>query len=82
MKSLLEHGAHANVTDEEGDTALHWAVREGRLGVIPLLIQYGASADLPNDDGETPLQLACCLGEQEIVEILTPSSKTIRAMEL
>lgn len=75
VRSLLSHGAHANVADEEGDTPAHWAVREGNLEILKLLVQNGAHVDLANEDGETPLQLAADVAEKSMVEFLTRASR-------
>jgi ankyrin repeat protein len=43
--------------DENGDTALHLAAKQGKTEWVTLLLEYGA-LQFPNDAGQTPLQLA------------------------
>ena len=52
-----------NVQDNEGDTALHWVVREKTYAMLNYLLQKGCNPNIANEDGETPLHLAACLGE-------------------
>lgn len=46
------------VCDENGRTALHFAVAIGRLDLVELLLAYGADSDIPDKDGYTPLHMA------------------------
>lgn len=39
VRKLLEKGISVNQCDEEGYTPLHWAVQEGHLSVVKLLIE-------------------------------------------
>ena len=71
---LVDRGAHLDVTDTSGQTALHWASRFGRLdaatvSTIPtcrnsdrmaqILIAAGASKTKRNYNGLTPVQVIC-----------------------
>ena len=44
-----------NEQDEEGNTLMHDAAKNGRFNVIKSLIALGARSDIKNNDGETPL---------------------------
>lgn len=70
MTSLLENGAFLNVQDGEGDTALHWVVREKTYTMLNYLLQKGCNPNIANEDGETPLHLAACLGDDLSVDCL------------
>ena len=37
-----------------GQTALHWAAREGQAAVVEQLISAGATVDVADDDGRGP----------------------------
>ncbi|XP_030047750.1 ankyrin repeat and SOCS box protein 10 isoform X1 [Microcaecilia unicolor] len=59
-KLLLQYGAHVNVeTEEEDDTPLHIAARQGLEEHVNLFLDYGASLEKQNDEGHTPLNAAC-----------------------
>jgi len=45
LKALLTGGADVRLADKEGDTALHWAVREGHTACIGLLLEAGAPVE-------------------------------------
>ena len=47
-----------NAQDEGGYSALHWAVAEGKLKIIPWLLANGADVKLRTHSDETPLLLA------------------------
>ena len=45
-------------TDDQGFTALHWALVKGSQGSIQKLIEYGADRFAKNNDGKTPATTA------------------------
>ena len=57
VRVLLEAGANPNTQNLKGDTALHIAAHDGRLGPIRELVAGGASIELRNNDGLTALEL-------------------------
>ncbi|CAE7391377.1 TANC2 [Symbiodinium natans] len=59
LRALLEAGADPmKPIGEEGETALHYAVRFGRFESVRALLDHGVPADLPDQQGRTPLSLA------------------------
>jgi ankyrin repeat protein len=54
---LLAAGADINVTDDYGQTLLHWAVRTGHVRVAYALLASGASLDLQDIFGKTARQV-------------------------
>lgn len=58
------------VSNSEGDTALHIALREKYAGMVRLLIEKGARAEIPNAYGVTPVELASKSGQPELVSLL------------
>ncbi|HET6328520.1 MAG TPA: ankyrin repeat domain-containing protein [Planctomycetaceae bacterium] len=52
---LLDYGASLNDRGRYGLTALHYAVRGGKLPLIKLLLERGAPVDALDEDGLTPL---------------------------
>ncbi|CAA0832331.1 Potassium channel KAT1 [Striga hermonthica] len=47
-----------NITSEDGQTALHAAVRQGHLEMVRFLLEKGANVNKPDDKGWTPKCLA------------------------
>lgn len=68
---FLARGANPNAADDNGGTALHWAVAKGSLDVVSILIEAGADSRKADKVGKTPLSLAEQKGLSEIVEKLT-----------
>jgi len=68
LKLLLEHGASVTTKDNNGNTALHHAVRyiggglyrpvEEDLALLELLLKHGANLNAKNNYGKTPIDLA------------------------
>jgi ankyrin repeat protein/truncated hemoglobin YjbI len=55
VRVLLDYGASVEDRGRYGLTALHYAVRGGKLPLIQLLLERGARADALDEDGLTPL---------------------------
>src|SRR4029077_19341540 len=55
VRVLLGYGASIDDRGRYGLTALHYAVRGGKLPLIELLLERGAPADALDEDGLTPL---------------------------
>jgi ankyrin repeat protein len=58
VKLLVDAGVDVNAADEDGDTALHRAVRIRSNSIVQLLFDKGARLDAKNVLGETPLMAA------------------------
>jgi ankyrin repeat protein len=57
VRVLLDAGAAATHTSDNGDTALHAAAATNQPAVIELLAQRGADINAKNKNGQTPLSL-------------------------
>jgi hypothetical protein len=58
LSALIEAGAHINVADKNGATALHRAVRTRGAEAVKFLLKSGADPLLENNSGSTPFHLA------------------------
>ena len=58
IEMLLEHGVDPEVTDNDGRTAIHHALRNDNLPAFEMLIKYGARLDARTAEGETILHMA------------------------
>lgn len=71
VKYLITTGA---IVDQKGGnldaTPLHWAVRQGLLNMVVLLMQYGADSHSTDIEGCTCLHVACQLSQTAVAAYL------------
>lgn len=70
VAALLKQGADANAREEDGATALAWAVTRANAGMAGLLLESGADPNLTNELGIGPLALAITNGPADLVKLL------------
>lgn len=70
VKSLIKAGAHVDLPDSYGRTALWWAAERNQPEIMSVLIDAGANVDSKCSLGCTPLDVAACDGNKEAVECL------------
>lgn len=70
VKLLLDKGAHVNMGNEGGETALHYAARHGHTKVMQILLEHGADPDGKGTGCGTPLQWAVRGGQPQSVKTL------------
>eukprot|EP00163_Fabomonas_tropica_P024301 TRINITY_DN419_c0_g1_i11.p1 TRINITY_DN419_c0_g1~~TRINITY_DN419_c0_g1_i11.p1 ORF type:complete len:825 (-),score=156.94 TRINITY_DN419_c0_g1_i11:157-2631(-) len=78
-KWLLENGAEVDATDDNGMTALHYAITRSHAHIIPLLVKAGADANKPATGlgNKTPVQLACSIYHpQQVLDVLSSFVQT------
>ncbi|KPP57246.1 cyclin-dependent kinase 4 inhibitor D-like [Scleropages formosus] len=75
---LLEHGANANVQDQQGITPAHDAARTGFVDTLSVLHEFGASLNIPDHGGALPIHLAVREGHVDAVAFLAPRSDLSR----
>ncbi|KAF7852054.1 hypothetical protein BT93_L0582 [Corymbia citriodora subsp. variegata] len=64
------HDEQLNMTNYQGDTALHIAARAGRICTAELLLRWGIIVDKPNDAGNTALHEAVNNRHYELTRLL------------
>ncbi|CAE7341779.1 ANK3 [Symbiodinium microadriaticum] len=67
---ILVTATNADIQDQWGFTALHYAVSNRKIQAVQFLLDFGANASLTSSAGSTPLQIAQELGYHEIADIL------------
>jgi ankyrin repeat protein len=70
VQALIAKKADVNVPQNDGATALHWAVFKGDKELVDALIRAGANAKAANRAGSTPLWLASVNGDAAIIKAL------------
>ncbi|XP_051769591.1 KN motif and ankyrin repeat domain-containing protein 4-like isoform X2 [Ctenopharyngodon idella] len=70
VQQLMELGDVNACVGQVGQTALHLAVRHGRVPIVHLLLEQGADPNAQDHAGTTPLISACDRGHVNIVRIL------------
>lgn len=51
IQTLIEHGAHVDIPDNVGNTALYHAVQNGNVELVELLLKYNADPTRHNKQG-------------------------------
>lgn len=72
---ILDHGADVNSSDHQSKTALHYAIQDGRLEVVKLLLSHGADPMLRANFCDDALQLSCLGGHLDIFAHLISTNK-------
>jgi ankyrin repeat protein len=70
LQLFLENNADMRVHDNRGNTPLHFAARNGLLGVAQILLERNADVNSQSDHKSTPLLLASELGHPDVVQLL------------
>eukprot|EP01130_Rhizamoeba_saxonica_P009009 TRINITY_DN3655_c0_g3_i1.p1 TRINITY_DN3655_c0_g3~~TRINITY_DN3655_c0_g3_i1.p1 ORF type:complete len:693 (-),score=87.62 TRINITY_DN3655_c0_g3_i1:24-1979(-) len=72
VQLLIEHGQAADISDENGNTSLHYACKYADLSWVNLILKTHGSELLNNvnNNGETPLHIASMHNNTSIFEML------------
>ena len=67
---LIESGADPRISNDHGDTPLHFAARAGDQAIARFLLEAGADADARDRQGNSPLHEAAGAGNPAMVALL------------
>ncbi|NYD77008.1 ankyrin repeat domain-containing protein [Arthrobacter cupressi] len=70
LRSYLDAGAPAGISNPAGDSLLMLAAYHGHAETVQLLLHHGADASAPNERGQTPLAGAVFKGYLDVVRVL------------
>jgi ankyrin repeat protein len=70
VQKLIAAKADVNAAQNDGATALHWAVYRGDKELVGMLVRAGANPKAANREGSTPLWLASISGDAGIIAAL------------
>ena len=70
VQALIAKKADVNAAQNDGSTALHWAVFRGDAAMANLLIRAGANVKAATREGSTPLWLASINGDAKTIGLL------------
>ena len=76
VESILQNSSSAEIKnaieqrDKKGNSALHFASKNGNVKIVNLLILAGADIHAENEANQTPLHQACQRNQKEIVQVL------------
>ena len=71
IEAMYMDGRHRiNQIDSKGENAVHWAVLNGTLPTMQLLLEIGIDYTQENFKGESPLMTAAMRGDAEIFQLI------------
>lgn len=79
VRSLLAQGANVNAIDNNSNTALMLAAKEGNFSICKLLLEKGANVKELNNTGDTALMFAVLKGNFKICELLLKHKINVNA---
>ena len=79
VRALLKEKIDVNISQGDGATPLHWAIRLDDVNTADLLIRAGANVNASNVYGVTPLSLACINRNTESVNKLVAAGADAKA---
>jgi len=77
----IANGADVNLQEENGMTALMFAVRAGDVSVVKLLLDAGADVNLHNRDNMTALRYAVNKGDVSVVKLLLDAGADVNLQD-
>lgn len=77
VDKYIQSGADINAQNEDGDTALHIACRNGHADVAERLIKLGADLFVYNNSGLLAFHVAVCGNQRQIVRMMLDFCKAM-----
>ncbi|KAL5340246.1 ankyrin repeat-containing domain protein [Aspergillus crustosus] len=64
IRTLIGEREDLDVADDSGQTALHWAIKNGQRQAVEILSDEGLNVNALNQEFESPLHYAACQGSK------------------
>lgn len=68
--------------NEEGDTPLHYAVKNEDFELLEILLAYVPDIDVENEEGDTALHLAVKTSDIDLVQLLIDSGANVDVKDI
>ena len=81
VKGILREGGSVDVTDEDGNSALHAAAKGGHDEVVEVLLEAKANKDAVDHEGMTPLHEAAFAGHGAIARLLVAAGAELNMVD-
>lgn len=75
VKYIIESGVNINKADNNSQTALMLACKQGSIEIAHILVDAGANTNIRNNEGKRPLDLAIKSGNNELIKFLISITK-------
>ncbi len=82
VQALLDAGNDVNAKDIDGNTALVWAARRGRVETVLKLIMAGADVNAADNEGYTVLMRAVEKGHVDVIRMLLEAGANPNATQI
>nr|5DNE_A Chain A, L-asparaginase [Cavia porcellus]5DNE_B Chain B, L-asparaginase [Cavia porcellus]5DNE_C Chain C, L-asparaginase [Cavia porcellus]5DNE_D Chain D, L-asparaginase [Cavia porcellus] len=82
LQALMELGSDLRLKDSNGQTLLHVAARNGRDGVVTMLLHRGMDVNARDRDGLSPLLLAVQGRHRECIRLLRKAGACLSPQDL
>ncbi|KAH7242879.1 ankyrin repeat-containing domain protein [Fusarium solani] len=82
LELLLQHGFNPSIPNPDGETALWWAINNGRTDMCRLLLEHGADPDLTPEGAVPPLIESVFANSLDMMRLLVDHTANIEKKEM
>ncbi|KAJ4322466.1 hypothetical protein N0V84_004822 [Fusarium piperis] len=82
LEILLKHEFNPNIPNTDGETALWWAINNGRTDMCRLLLEHGADPDLTPEGAVPPLVESVFVHSLDMMKLLVEHKANIEKTEM
>ncbi|RSL52164.1 hypothetical protein CEP54_011048 [Fusarium duplospermum] len=82
LETLLQRGFNPNIPNPDGETALWWAINNGRTDMCRLLLEHGADPDLTPEGAVPPMVESVFVHSLDMMKLLVKYKADIEKKEM